>query len=334
MAAVPATLLITEPLIRRAITMRDAMRAVEAAFRAHGQGHVVMPSKVYLSLKRFGGDLRAMPVYLPSLHLCGMKWVNAHPDNRRYGLPAVMALIILNDPRTGFPVAVLDGTYLTQLRTGAGGGVAIKYLAGPARKGGVIALVGCGAQARTQLAAALEVLRPREIRVWGRWPREARQFCRSYHGRVRGAILWPVGTVRQCADGADIIITTTPSRRPLIRRAWVKPGAHINAIGADAPGKQELDPAILRHARVIVDDWAQAAHGGEINVPLKRGQITRRHIAGTLGQVVAKRVRGRRSAGEITVFDSTGVALQDLAVAKVVLDRAGSRARTIRWRAS
>ncbi len=130
---------------------------------------------------------------------------------------------------------------------------------------------------------------------------------------------------RETALASDILVTVTPSEAPLVMRDWVRPGTHINAIGADAQGKQELDPEILKIAKVVVDDWAQASHSGEINVPLSKGEITREMIYGSLGEIVAGKKPGRQSPEEITVFDSTGLIIQDLSLGLAVLQRARER---------
>jgi len=321
------TLILSGRDVARLITMREAIPLVERAFAGYARGQSRMPVKLYLDVPPWG-DFRAMPAYQAAPPAAGLKWVNAHPGNPRKGLPSVMATILLNDPRTGCPLAIMDGTVITTLRTGAGGGVAAKHLA--RRDADTVALVGCGVQAASQLEAVTLARRLRSVRVWGRTLAEAEQFC---HRMRRLRLTMTVArSIEACVRDALIIVTTTPSRRPLVRRAWVSPGAHINAIGADAPGKQELDPAILRDALVVVDDRAQASHAGEINVPIRRGQFRPSQIAASLGEVVASRKAGRRRNSDITIFDSTGLAIQDLAVAAHVYRRALRRRIGLRLR--
>lgn len=315
------TRLLTQPEIDRLVDMKTAIRVVEQAFLAQARGEVLMPPKLYLRLPD-GSDFRAMPSALlrPGFAaVAGLKWVNVHPGNRSKGLPTVMATIVLNDAATGFPLAIMDGLSITRLRTGAATGVATKALAKP--RIDRLGLVGCGAQAWYQLEAVLQVRRVREVAVWGFRPGEARRFCDRVRRRVAAALV-PVSSVRACVEGADLVVTITSSRRPLVQRAWVAPGTHVNAIGADAPGKQELDPQVLRAATVVVDDLAQAVHGGEINVPVARGQFSRRAIHATLGEVLLGRAPGRTHRDEITVFDSTGLAVHDLALGYEVYRRA------------
>ena len=304
------TLILTQSDIERLMDMRTAIRVMTRAFQAQAHGHVVMPPKVYLPLPH-RSDFRAMPAYLSAPSCCGMKWVNVHPHNPSRGLPTVMGTLIINETATGFPLAVMDGLSVTRLRTGAAAGVAAKALARP--RSHIVGLVGCGAMAFHQLLALAELFRLREVKVWGYRPGEARRFCASAERRLTVPVV-PVNTVNGCVAEADIIVTITPSRTPLVRRAWVKPGTHINAVGADAPGKQELDPRILRDATVVVDDREQAIHGGELNVPVAKRLFHPRHIHATLGEVLLGRAPGRTRPDELTVFDSTGIAVHDVAL--------------------
>ena len=312
------TLILSSREIRRLVDMTQALRAVEGAFKSYGRGLAQMPAKIYLHLNKYNGDFRAMPAYIGALEASGVKWVNVHPGNRRFDLPAVMAIIILSDPRSGFPLAIMDGTFITNLRTGAAGGVAAKYLA--RRGSSVVAFVGCGAQARTQLMALDGLFKIKSVRVWGNRPEYARKFMSEM--KHLGLNIKVEKNIPDCVKNADIIVTTTPVRRPIVRSGWIKKGAHINAIGADAKGKEELDPKLLKRAKVVVDDWAQASHSGEINVPVSKGLIRKRDIYATLGDIVAGKKRGRVSAGEITIFDSTGLAIQDIAIADLVYKKA------------
>ncbi len=308
------TLILNRKDIESLVEMSMAIECIEGAFREMGLGRAQMPPKVYLDLKKYHGDFRAMPAYLAGSDSCGIKWVNAHPDNLRQGLPSVMALIILSDPKTGFPLCIMDGTYLTSIRTAAAGAVAAKYLA--RKDASIIGLVGCGVQARSQLTALREIFRIRRVKVWGQEKSLIDRFIKEMKGCAQE--LAGVGRIKDCVQEADIVVTTTPSRKPLVKLEWLKKGVHINAIGADAPGKQELDPAILKEAILVVDDWTQAAHGGEINVPFKKGWISQRDIHATLGEVVVGKNTARTNQEEITVFDSTGLAIQDVAIGQLI----------------
>jgi alanine dehydrogenase len=304
------------------LDMDLALAAAEAAFKAYGEGRVNMPPKSYLQLAR--GDFRAMygEIFLPGDHICGLKWVNVHPGNPARGLLTVMAKILLNDPDTGREFADLDGTRVTDFRTGAAGGLAARHLS--RLESSRLGLIGAGAQARTQVAAILRVRPIQEVVVFNRHLAHAQaladQVAAHYGVRARA-----VAEAAQAVRDMDIVATTTPSSAPVVFRDWVSPGTHINAIGADAAGKQELDPAILQGARIVVDDWAQAKHSGEINVPLAQGELRPEHIYGSLGEVVAGKKAGRQNREEITVFDSTGLIIQDLALGLAVYQRAKER---------
>ncbi len=312
------TLILNGSTTKGLVGIKEAVRAVEKAFRLYGEGKVHMPPKLYLDLPQFKGDFRAMPVWIEGMKYCGIKWVNVHPQNRKIGLPTVMAQLILSDPGSGLPLCIMESTYLTAMRTGAAGGVAAKYLARPGSE--TLGLVGCGRQAAMQLAAVLQVFNIKRVKAWSLRQKEAEAFVKRM-SRTKGMRMETVSTIRECVRDSDIVVTTTPSTKPIVKAEWIKEGTHINAIGADAKGKEELEPAILKKAKIVVDAWEQASHSGEINVPLAKGKISRKDIYADIGEVVIGRKR-RTTRKEITVFDSTGLAIQDLAVASLVFSKA------------
>ena len=312
------TLILTNSQVQRLVDMPSVLKVIENAFMLYGKKLVQMPAKIYLHLDKYAGDFRAMPAYIEGMDACGIKWVNVHPENKKYGLPSVMAVIILSDPKTGFPLCVMDATLLTNLRTGAAGGVAAKYLA--REDSSIVGLVGCGAQARTQLLALKELFRIKLVYVWGNKLRPAKKFLKDT--RRFGLNMVIKDKISDCTKQADIVVTTTPVRKPIVESEWIRDGTHINAIGADAKGKEELKPQLLKRAKIVVDDWQQASHSGEINVALSRGIITKKDIHATLGEVLIGKKKGRVSQKEITIFDSTGLAICDVAVAKLVYKRA------------
>lgn len=303
--------------------MDEVMLAVESAFREKGLNRAQMPAKLYLFYQKYNGDLRTMPSYLEKLDVSAVKVVNVHPDNRtKYDLPSVMATIVLIDPKNGAPLAIMGGTWVTAMRTGAAGGVAAKYLA--RKDSEVVGLIGAGAQAKTQLMSLFSLYKKlEEVKIWSRTKR-TRNACAAETKALYGdrSEITSVDSVKEAVEGTDIVVTITPSRKPIVSRDWVKPGTHINCIGADAPGKEELDPAILTQAKIVVDDWEQASHSGEINVPLTKGILTRQNIWGNIGEVVAGLKQGRTSSDEITVFTSTGLAVQDAVTADLAYKKA------------
>jgi len=307
--------------VKKVLSFEEAIGAVESAFRMKGLGHTQMPPKQYLFMKKYDGDLRIMPAYLEENDVVAVKVVNCHPENRKYGLPTVMATITLIDPRTGAPEAIMGGTWITALRTGAAGALAAKYLANPSPK--TVGFVGAGIQARTQLMGLQTVFRTiEEVRVWDLNEKSALNYAEEMSMKYSQASICSVKSVRKAVQDVDIIVTATPSRKPLVSADWVDEGTHINCIGADAPGKQELDPAILVKSKIVIDDWDQSCHGGEINVPLAEGIIKESDVWGDICEIVAGLKVGRTSSKEITVFTSTGLAIQDAATANIAYQKA------------
>ncbi len=310
-------LFLNQASVESILTPAAAFDAVKYAFRMHAQKNVQMPAKIYLDFPRYAGDLRAMPASIGPLGASGVKIVNSHANNHRFGLPSVMAVFILVDPKTGRPVAIMDATRFTDMRTGAAGAVAADCLA--RKDAAVLGLVGAGRQAAAQLIAISRVRKITLVKVCAKTDQEARDFAR----RMKRVTDIPVrqSSIEEACD-ADIISTTTPSRKPIVMDRWIKPGTHINAIGADAPGKQELEPALLRRARVFLDDRGQAVHSGEVNVGIRTRRIAMNQIQGEIGEVLTRKIKGRISGRDITVFDSTGLAVQDVAVAFALYKKA------------
>ncbi|AKG53846.1 ornithine cyclodeaminase [Dehalogenimonas sp. WBC-2] len=307
------TLILTRKDISGLITMKETLKAVERSFTDYTLGRAIMPPKAYLTLET--GDFRAMPAAIPGA--AGMKWVNVHSGNATKGLPSVMGIIIYSDPYTGYPLAIMDGTQITAYRTGAAAAIASKYLA--LKDANSLGLIGTGNQADTQLMAHLEYFKFNEILVYDRSVEAAEKF-KARHPKLPVKV-----TGLEIACNADIVCTLTPSRTPYLRREWLKYGAHVNAIGADAPGKQELEQAVLDGAMVVVDDIYQSTHAGELNVPIAQRLFSESQIFATLGELTSGQKQGRSNDSDITVFDSTGLAIQDIACAKLIYEKALSR---------
>jgi alanine dehydrogenase len=301
------TRVISAANVRKYVNMADIIDSVETAFRQYQQGEAMMPAKSYVELPDVNGDFRSMPAQVGDG--AGVKWVNVHPDNPdRFGLPTVMGLVVYSDPETAYPLAVIDGTELTRYRTGAAAGVATRHLAPPDADS--LGLLGAGVQARTQLAAIATDVDLTEVVVADLDETAIEDFIESESDRDCEI----VGGTPEELGRCDIISTTTPSREPVLDAEWVQDGTHINAMGADAPGKQELDSTLLTQAAVVVDDWEQCSHSGEINVPVTAGEFTKDDVAATVGDVVTEDRSSLRMS--TTIFDSTGLAIQDIATAK------------------
>ena len=305
-----ATLLLDRKVVKDLLSMPEVVRAVEDAFRVWGQGIANMPAKAYLTVPQ--GDFRAMPAGISGS--VGMKWINVHPQNPSRGLPTVMAILIYNDPETGYPLVIMAATDITAYRTGATSAIASKYLA--RQDSHTLGIIGAGRQAYTQILAHAELFSIKLIKV----------FDRSRVAIAKLIDSLPDYPLKECslkeATASDIVCTLTPSRVPILTKDMVFQGTHINAVGADAEGKEELEPSILKEAIVVVDDLRQASVAGEINVPVSRGTFTINEVYATLGEIVFGKKQGRTNKGSITIFDSTGLAIEDVATAKLIYEKA------------
>jgi alanine dehydrogenase len=313
-----STLLLSSREVGQCLRLDEAISAVEHAFRAYHRHEADMPPKSYVDLPQFGGDVRSMPARVGNA--VSVKWVNSHPGNpEKHGLPTVIGTLILSDPATGFPLAVMDATLLTAFRTGAAAAVATRALARSDAK--TLGIIGSGTQAAYQVAA-ISLVRDLERVVLADSRREVAEALAARVRAAAGSRLDVVVADLKEAAGQDIVCTLTPVHKPIVKADWVERGAHVNALGADAAGKQEIEADLLADAVIVVDDWEQATHSGEVNVPLSNGTLRREHIRGTLGAVLEGAIPGRMGPTEITIFDSTGLAIQDAAVARLVYDRA------------
>jgi alanine dehydrogenase len=312
------TLILNQTEVLSLLHSPEVLEAVEGAFRAYGLKQVQMPPKQYLFYSKYSGDLRTMPAYIEPVDATGVKIVNVHPKNGERGLPTVMAVVTLVDPQTGYPISLMNGTYLTALRTGAAGAIASKYLA--RKDAHIVGFIGCGVQAQTQLDMHVLVRDVKKIVIFDT-NKEVQQHFADWARQHHKIEVEPVGSI-EAACRCDILNTLTPVKTPIVKKEYVRSGMHINAIGADAPGKEELESSILKVARVVVDDWEQSSHSGEINVPYERGELRREDLYGELGDIVAGKKPGRQSNSDITIFDSTGLGIQDIVVAHLVYNRA------------
>jgi alanine dehydrogenase len=277
---------------------------------------VQMPAKSYLQFEK--GDLRSMPAYIRTdeWDIAGIKSVNVHPYNE--DLPTVMATILLTDPANGYNIAVLDGTFITKMRTGAAGGLAAKYLSREDSR--TAGFVGCGVQAYAQLDHLMLVRKIEEIKAFDIRLDAKENFCRYAETKYNLKSI-RAASVQEAVSDCDIVTTVTPSTTPLVQKEWIREGTHINGIGADAKGKQELYSDLTKSCRIVIDEWSQASHSGEINVPVSDGIITKKNIYAQLGEIVAGKKKGRTDNRQITLFDSTGLAIQDVSVAFTVFQR-------------
>jgi alanine dehydrogenase len=310
------TLLLDPADVTESASMAAVIDAVEGAFAADARGDTQMPAKSYIDLPQHDGDFRSMPAYIDAgdWEAAGVKWVNSHPGNPdRHDLPTVMGTMIYSDPATALPLALMDGTSLTRLRTGAAAAVATRYLA--REDATSLGLVGAGIQSYSQLEAVAEVRPIERVVVADRDP----DAIAALRERYAEAYDVREGSIDEAA-ACDVVSTTTPVREPIVTS--VGEHTHVNAMGADAEGKHEIADSVLADAKLVIDDYDQCTHSGEINVPWSEGALDDGDIHAELAEVVAGEKAGREDADGVTVFDSTGLAIQDVAAAHVVYERA------------
>ena len=312
------TLLLNREDVGGNARMAEVIVAVEEAFAAYQRGNVQMPAKSYVDLPAYDGDFRSMPAYMDAgeWDAAGIKWVNVHTENpERYDLPSVMGTMVYSDPRNAFPLAIMDGTTLTRKRTGAAAAVATDHLA--VADATSLGIVGAGVQSYTQLEA-ISVVRDIDTVVVADKREDAVEAFVDRFGDefdVRG------GSIAEAAS-CDVLSTVTPVESPLVSAADLGEDTHVNAMGADAPGKNELARDVVTNAKLVIDDYEQCTHSGEINVPWSEGVLTDEDLYGELGEIVTEKKPGRAREDGVTVFDSTGLAIQDVAAAHVVYERA------------
>ena len=306
--------------VRQALPMYQAIEAVKRAFAQLSTGQANVPLRVALDVPRHNGVTLFMPGYLSADDQMAVKIVSVFNDNPSQGLPLIHALVIVVDATTGSPAAVMDGTYLTALRTGAASGAATDLLARPDAH--TAAVFGAGAQGRTQLEAVCAVRPIHEAWVYDVAPRQAAAYAEEMSQRLSLPVRvaeTPAQAVRQ----ADVICTATTATSPVFADADVPPGTHVNAVGAYTPHMQEVPPETVLRARVVIDHRESSlAEAGDLLIPIEQGLMTEDHIYAELGEIAAESKPGRASPDEITLFKSVGVAVQDVAAAGAVLEAA------------
>lgn len=308
-------LVLTRMDVEELLTMKDAMSAVEEAFRQYTLGQAIMPLRSVIRIPDYNGINLAMPAYVGGdLDALGLKVVSVYGDNpKKYGLPAVLATVVLNDPKTGDLLAIMDGAWLTAMRTGAVSGVATRYLAREDAK--TAAVFGAGVQARTQLMAVCEAREVRLARVYDPLPELQNRYCQEMSERL-GIEVVPAPGPRAAVEGAEVIIAASSARTPVFEGEWLSSGTHVNGIGSHTPTTRELDTVTIVRSKLVVDQREAAlAEAGDVIIPINEGHVTADHIHAELGEVVAGLKEGRTNGAEITVFKSVGLAIQDVATA-------------------
>jgi len=300
--------------------MQAAIEAMKEAFAELSAGRVTMPTRAHIDVPDHAGTALFMPSYAERFGKIGVKIVNVFGDNRAQGLPAIQGLVCLFDSETGTPLALLNGTYLTALRTGAASGAATDLLA--RADASTVAILGAGVQGRTQLEAVCAVRSIRKAWVYDVTREAAEAFADEMRATLSVEIV-AVSSAREAVQEADIICAATVSARPVFADADIAPGTHINAVGSYQPDVQEIPAETMQRALVVVDHRESAlVETGDLIIPIEQGLMQEADIHAELGEIVAGQVTGRTSDGQITLFKSVGVAIQDLAAATRALEQA------------
>jgi alanine dehydrogenase len=314
-------LILSDSDLRAVLTMRDVIDAVEEGFRALARGEATAPERLRLVVPTHNGVLLEMPAFagLDGVEALGTKIVSVFEQNAKRGLEIVQAVYLLLDSKTGVPLSLMDGRFITAIRTAATSAVATKFMAGSGSKR--LAVFGAGVQARFHIEAMLEVAALEQVMIVSRTADKAAalaEHIRSVHG-----LPCQVVSSEKAVATANLICTCTSSSTPLFDGKLLNGGAHINAVGAFTPSTRELDTEAVRRARVIIDaESAAGREAGEMLIPISEGAIDTDHVKGTLAEVVSGDVRGRESPAEITLFKSCGLAIEDLVTARLAYARA------------
>jgi len=312
--------------VQQTVTMTQAISAVKKAFIELSQRTAVIPMRTQIPVREAKGTSLFMPAYLPGSHALGAKIVSVFPDNQRRSIPTLHGLVIILEADTGRPLSLMDGTSLTALRTGAASGVATELLAN--QDAHIAAVFGAGTQGRTQLEAVCTVRDIRKAWIYDPTLQVAERFAEEL--QKRGAPFPQEISIAtspdQAASEADVICTATTSFSPVFEDSSIKPGVHLNGVGSYTPDMQEIpSPTVLR-ARLFVDSISAAwEEAGDLIIPFRNGLIDKSHVKGEIGELASGKIQGRTTRDEITFFKSVGVAVQDMAVARIVLDAAQSK---------
>lgn len=311
------TLLLKKEEVRGLISMREVIGTVEEAYKAFSSNQVIQPPYMHIDLPSHRGEIDFKLGYYQGNEMISMKASSGGFRNNpeQYGVPNGMGTILLFDGRSGALACVMDGSLITGLRTGACGAVSVKALA---RKNATkVTSIGTGNQARMQIRAITEVMKIEEIHAWARHPETVARYKADIESEFGIPVVAAISK-KEAVESADILITTTRGKGELVEAGWIKPGTHIVAIGTDAPGKQELDPEIFRGAKVVVDSIAQCVEKGESQHPLNQKILAQRDIHAEIGEILLGRKPGRENDEEVTIFDSTGMAIQDNTTASMI----------------
>jgi ornithine cyclodeaminase len=313
-------LIINQGEVRQLLPMSECMAVMEETLKAMTRGETVLPLRPVMWLPEKVGALGMMPSYMGNLQAMGLKVVSVFPGNHGTEYDSHIGAVMLYETQHGQLLSIMDASEITAIRTAAVSGVATKLLA--REDAGDLAILGAGVQARSHLAAMLEARKIKRVRVWSRNADHAKAYAKRESKR-HGITVEPQATVQKAVEGADIICTTTAAPEPILKKEWVAPGTHINAVGSSVPSARELDTPLVVASRLFVDRRESTINeAGDFLFPKKEGAINDDHIQGEIGELLLGKVKGRGSAQEITLFKSLGLAVEDVASAHHVYHKA------------
>jgi ornithine cyclodeaminase/alanine dehydrogenase len=307
-------LLLSRKDIESFLTIQDTIDVVEEAFKEYERGTVKMPLRSVIAVEKHGGSVLYMPALLQGMGALGVKVVSVYAKNpTEYNLPTTIGVVLLNDPKNGSPIAIMDGSFLTAMRTGAVSGVATKYLARKNAK--ELGIIGTGVQGRMQVAAVCKVRPIEKVKAYDIAPDQCSRFCEQI-SKDLGVQSIQAHTPEEAVRNSDIVVTSSSSKEPVLKSEWLDAGTHINAIGSHTPNAREIDAPTIKRAKIIVDTREAALkEAGDIMIPIAQGIITPEHIFAELGEIVTGKKQGRVNDDEITLFKSQGLAIQDVSTA-------------------
>ncbi len=313
-------LLLSETQVQSLIDIDDLIATLEQAHIQYSTGKAVMPVRLVVPLPQIQGRITSMPGFLAKDRALGMKVVTYFQDNPTRGLPAILATIMLFNAETGKMIAAIDGSYITAIRTACASAMATKALANPQTP--VLGILGAGVQARAHIQALARVRKLEKIFLYSPSGSSADAIKREMAPQIDAAIE-VAASAEQTARAADLLVTVTTANEPILKQDWLKPGVHINAVGSHRPDSREIDGATVARARVVVDSReAIMAECGDILLAVKEGAITAADVHGEIGEILAGTKTRRQSQNELTLYKSVGIAIQDVATANLVYQKA------------
>ena len=305
---------LTKGDLQSVLTMKDTIEAVEEGFKHFCLGKAIMPQRPVIRVEKQDGVVLVMPAYITPMNAMAIKVLTIYPRNpKEHNLPSTLGTVMVNDPETGKLLSLMDGGYITAMRTGAAGGIATKYLSRKNSK--TIGIIGAGVQARTQLMAACEVRDIKKAKIYDARPEATKEYANEMSKKL-GVEVVAVDSSKDAVTGVDIVTTCSTAAEPVFDGSWITEGTHINGIGSHRPDLRELDTTIIKRSKIVVDSKAAClAEAGDLILPIKEGAITEGHIYAELGEIILGTKPSRTSDSEITLFKSVGLAIQDASTA-------------------